>query len=331
MLNMVLPFPTFFLPYSQSLVEMKKSELTCLLRILIIFSNSVLKFLTVLSTEAIHICFNMDVNGVALIVGAGSGIGRETALMFAERGARAVVFADLDLSTASEASEKSKSIATAANYETMAIAVDVRDRASVKAMIGQVIKRFARLDYAVNSAGIPRKTQADTMSVDESEYDLLHDVNTKGILRCLQEEIAVMKDQEPIYVEGRSGRRSIGPGSILNITSLSAVVCSANSITYTASKFAARGIIKCAALENRKSGLRINEVCPGYTDTPLLQRGIERQPEIADIIKKGMPLGRAAAPEEIASTIHFLASPGASFINGQSVVVDSGVSISIVG
>ncbi|KAI2472214.1 oxidoreductase [Annulohypoxylon bovei var. microspora] len=245
----------------------------------------------------------MEVNGVALVVGAGSGIGLETALLFAERGARVVVFADQAFNTASEASENSKSIATAADYQTVAVAVDVRDRASVKAMVEEVKNRFGRLDYAVNSAGTGRKTEADTTSVDESEYDLLHDINAKGILHCLQEEIAAMKNQEPAYVEGRNGRRSIGPGSIVNVTSLSSVVSSGNSITYTASKFVARGIIKCAAVENRKSGLRINEA---------------------------MPLGHAAAPEEIGNVIHFLASPGASFVNGQSVIVDSGVSASIV-
>ncbi|KAI1141664.1 oxidoreductase [Hypoxylon sp. FL0543] len=272
----------------------------------------------------------MDVNGIALVVGAGSGIGLETALTFAERGARAVVFADQDADAASEGSEKSKSIATATDYQTLAIGVDVRDGASVKAMVEEVKKRFGRLDYAVNSAGIPRKTEADTTSVDDSEYDLLHEVNAKGILHCLQAEIAAMKDQEPLYAEGRHGRRSIGPGSIINVTSLSAYVSSANSTTYTASKFAARGIIKCAALENRRSGLRINEVCPGFTDTPMLRRGFERKPETKDLIEKAMPLGRAAAPEEIASVIHFLASPGASFVNGQSIMADSGVSIAIV-
>ncbi|OTA94894.1 hypothetical protein M434DRAFT_29434 [Hypoxylon sp. CO27-5] len=230
----------------------------------------------------------MDVNGVALVVGAGSGIGLETALLFAERGARAVVFADQAFDAASEASEKSKSIATAGDYQTMAIAVDVRDRASVKAMVEEVKKRFARLDYAANSAGA---TEADTTSADESEYDLLHDVNAKGILHCLQEEIVSMKDQEPAHVEGRSGRRT---------------------------------------LENRKSGLRINEVCPGFTDTPTLRRGFQRKPEIKDLINKSMPLGRAATAEEIANVIHFLASPGASFVNGQSIIADSGVSIAIV-
>ncbi|OTA62354.1 NAD(P)-binding protein [Hypoxylon sp. EC38] len=241
----------------------------------------------------------MDVNGVALVVGAGSGIGLETALLFAERGARAVVFADQVFDAASEASEKSKSIATAGDYQTLAIAVDVRDRASVKAIVEEVKKRFARLDYAVNSAG-------------------------------LQEEIVAMKDQEPAHVEGRSGRRSIGPGSIMNVTSLSSYVSSTNSITYTARKFAARGIIKCAALENQKSGLRINEVCPGFTDTPMLRRGFQRKPEIEDLINKSMPLGRVATAEEIANVIHFLASPGASFVNGQSIIADSGVSIAIV-
>ncbi|KAI1458279.1 oxidoreductase [Annulohypoxylon moriforme] len=272
----------------------------------------------------------MDVNGICLVVGAGSGIGLETALLFAERGARAVIFADQAFSAASEASEKSKSIATATDYQTIAIAVDVRDRASVKAMVEGVKKRFHRLDYAVNSAGTGRKTEADVTNLSESEYDLLHDINAKGILHCLQEEITAMKDQEPVYVEGRSGRRSVGPGSIINVTSLSSSVCIPNSTTYTASKFAEKGIIKCAAVENRRCGLRINEVCPGYTDTSMLQLAMKRQPEIVDLIKKAMPLGRAAAPEEIANVIHFLASPGASFINGQSIIADSGVSASVV-
>ncbi|KAI1384754.1 uncharacterized protein F4822DRAFT_416159 [Hypoxylon trugodes] len=174
----------------------------------------------------------------------------------------------------------------------MAVAVDVRDRASVKAMVEKVKKRFGRLDYAVNSAGTGKKAESDVTIVDESEYDLLHDVNAKGILHCLQKEIIAMKDQEPAYVEGRHGRRSIGPGSIINITSLSSSVCTPNSVTYTASKFAAKGIIKCATLENRTSGLRINEVCPGYTKTPMLQLAVERQPDVADLIKKAMPLGR---------------------------------------
>ncbi|KAI1246417.1 putative secondary metabolism biosynthetic enzyme [Eutypa lata] len=272
----------------------------------------------------------MDVIGVALVVGAGSGIGLETALTFAERGSRAVVFADQALDAALAASEKSKSIATAKDYQTIAIMVDVRDRTSVKAMAAEIKEQFGRLDYAVNSAGIPRQVEAATPSVNEAEYDLLHDVNAKGILHCLQEEITLMKDQEPLYVEGRSGRRSIGLGAIVNITSLSAVIGTANSITYTASKFAARGIVKCAALENRSTGLRINEVCPGFTDTPMLQRGIARQPEIGEILKKSMPLGRVATPEEIANVVHFLASPGASFVNGQSLVVDSGVSVSVL-
>lgn len=184
------------------------------------------------------------------------------------------------------------------------------------------------------------------------EYDNLHDVNAKGILHCLQEEISVMKDQEPLFAEGRSGQRSVGPGAIVNITSLSAVLGTAQSATYVASKFAARGIIKCAgtfsqpndrvtyccrltslpcqALENRASGLRINEVCPGFTNTPMLQRGIQKQPEIGNILNKSMPLGRVATPEEIANVVHFLASPGASFVNGQSIMVDSGVSVNIL-
>ncbi|KAJ2990106.1 hypothetical protein NUW58_g3123 [Xylaria curta] len=224
----------------------------------------------------------MDVSGVAVVIGAGSGIGRESALLFAERGARAVVFADQDVAAAEAASEESKGIATAKSYETLALHVDVRDRQSVKAVITAAKENFSRLDYAINCAG------------------------------------------------GRSGQRSVGPGAIVNIISLSAVLGTAQSATYVASKFAARGIIKCAALENRASGLRINEVCPGFTNTPMLQRGIQKQPEIGKVLNKSMPLGRVATPEEIANVVHFLASPGASFVNGQSIMVDSGVSVNIL-
>ncbi|KAI1743097.1 oxidoreductase [Xylaria scruposa] len=272
----------------------------------------------------------MDVSGVAIVIGAGSGIGRESALLFAERGARAVVFADQDVAAAEAASEESKGIATAKSYKTLALHVDVRDRQSVKAVITATKENFSRLDYAINCAGIPRMVAAELSTLDEMEYDNLHDVNAKGILHCLQEEISVMKDQESLFAEGRSGRRSVGPGAIVNITSLSAVLGTAQSATYVASKFAARGIIKCAALENRASGLRINEVCPGFTNTPMLQRGIEKQPEIGNVLNKSMPLGRVATPEEIANVVHFLASPGASFVNGQSIMVDSGVSVNIL-
>lgn len=96
------------------------------------------------------------------------------------------------------------------------------------------------------SLKLPRQKESDISSVDEAEYDLLHDVNTKGILHCLQEEISVMKSQEIMYVEGRSGHRQVGPGSIVNVTSLSAILAMGKTTTYVASKFAARGIIKCA-------------------------------------------------------------------------------------
>ncbi|KAI0475738.1 short-chain dehydrogenase/reductase SDR [Xylariaceae sp. FL0804] len=268
----------------------------------------------------------MDVNGTALVIGAGSGIGLEVALTFAERGARAMVFADLDIDAATRGSNKSLQIATAKDYKTLAVAIDVRDRASIEALVTETQRRFGRIDYAVNSAGVPRQVAADVSSVNEAEYDLLHDINAKGILNCLAEEIKAMKQQEICFVTGRSGRRSVGPGSIITVTSLAAVSGTANSTTYVASKFAARGIIKCAALENASSGLRINEVCPGFTDTPMLQRGIEKQPEVGEMIARSMPLGRVATAEEVANVVHFLASPGASFIQGQAIVVDSGVS-----
>ncbi|KAI0506835.1 oxidoreductase [Xylaria bambusicola] len=228
-----------------------------------------------------------------------SGIGCESALAFAERGVRVAVFADLNLDAALTASERSKDIATAKDCETVALHV-------------------------------PQRVAADILTVNEPDYNYLQEINLKGILHCLQKDISAMKDQEAQFAEGRSGRREVGPGAIINITSLSALSGTVQSTTYVASKFAARGIIKCDALENCASGLRINEVCLGFTNTPMLQRGIQKQPGGGEILNKSMLLGCVAMPEEIASVVHFLASPSASFITCRSIAVDAGVSVNVL-
>nr|POE74544.1 3-oxoacyl-[acyl-carrier-protein] reductase fabg [Quercus suber] len=193
----------------------------------------------------------MDASGFALVVGAGSGIGLETAFTFAERGARGVVFADKNLDAVKDAVEKSKALATAQGYEAVAIEVDVASRQAVRAMIAETVSKFGRIDYAVNCAGVPRMKEATLGQVSDEEFELLHDVNCRGVLHCLQEEIEVMKSQEERFVEGRSGRRGVGRGSITVITSLSAVLGAPKTATYVASKFAARGIVKVAGEYSR--------------------------------------------------------------------------------
>ncbi|KAL9090441.1 MAG: hypothetical protein Q9159_001971 [Coniocarpon cinnabarinum] len=188
----------------------------------------------------------MDADGFALVVGAGSGIGLETGLQFAERGAQGVVFADKVSDAAEEGSERSKKIAKAPDYKTMAITVDVTDLASVERMVSETVQHFGRIDYFINSAGVARSHDTLITEVDLEEFDALHNVNTKGTLNCLKVVMKQMHAQDEQYVEGRSGRRSIGKGAIVNLISLSGLVGWPGSVTYTSSKFAATGITKCA-------------------------------------------------------------------------------------
>nr|POE47292.1 3-oxoacyl-[acyl-carrier-protein] reductase fabg [Quercus suber] len=246
----------------------------------------------------------MDASGIALIVGA-------------ERGARGVVFADINFDAVGDAVEESKAIATALEHQALAIEVDVTSRQAVRSMITRTISNFGRIDYAVNCAGVPRLKEASLDQISDEESEFLHDVNRGGILHCLQEEIEVLKSQEEYFAEGRSGRRSVGQGSIIIITSLSAMLGTPKSATYVASKCAARDRIAY-----QRDLARIHK--HAYADQ--WPQGAEK---LKAMIDESMPLGRTASPEEIAGVAHFLATPSASYVHGESIVVDSGLSVAV--
>ncbi|KAL9047834.1 MAG: hypothetical protein Q9162_007934, partial [Coniocarpon cinnabarinum] len=253
----------------------------------------------------------MTTAGAALVVGAASGIGLETAFTFAARGTPVVVFADQNLEGAQAASEQSKSIATAKEYQTLAFEVDVADIISVERMVEAVVMQFGSISYFVNSA------------------DRLHDVNTKGMLNCLTHVMKIMINNEERFVENRAGsaKRSVGRGAIVNLVSTAGLYGLQNSVTYTASKHAAIGVNRCAALEARPSRIRINALCPSFADTPMMERGLRRAPELGDLITKAMPFGRMATVEEVAEVAYFLCSDAASFVNGHNMIVDGGASL----
>lgn len=195
----------------------------------------------------------------------GSGIGREAGYTFAERGANGVVFADINKKDAQDAAEASQKLSTNTAYRAIALHVDVTDRASVQKIVAAAHKEFGRIDYSINSAGVclrelmysvvRRKlttyqvgAQLDTPLTDmpTEEFDRVHNVNARGTFFCTAEVAKIMQGQDEKFTEGRSGRRSIGRGIIINILSLNAQLPVSGHGQYGSSKYAALGVTETA-------------------------------------------------------------------------------------
>jgi NAD(P)-dependent dehydrogenase (short-subunit alcohol dehydrogenase family) len=243
------------------------------------------------------------VGKVALITGAGGGIGRATALAFAAEGARVVV-ADWNEATATATAEAVRS----ARGEALFVRVDVSDEAQVAAMVAQTLAKFGRLDVAFNNAGVDLHGPSIT-ELDEKSWDRVLDINLKGVWLCLKHEIPAMLERG---------------GAIVNMASVGGVVAAPGLGAYIAAKHGVVGLTRTAALEFIGRGIRINALCPGATKTPLLDDWLST-PGVAEAIRKQHPIGRWAKPEEIARAVLFLASEDASFIVGLPLVVDGGV------
>jgi len=252
----------------------------------------------------IHFSFD---NKVALITGAASGIGLATARAFAQAGA-AVALSDLDEPGVRSIVEELK----AAGHPALAIGCNVAEEDHVAAMIDQVVATFGRLDFAYNNAGMHIPV-AETADVPGDEYDLILAVNLKGIWNCLKHELRHMRTQ--------------GSGAIVNCSSQSGLIGNTGISAYTASKHGVVGLTKSAALEYAPKGIRINAICPGAIDTPMVAKAVEASPEHMEVILKEIPLGRLGYPEEIASTVLWLCSSGAGYMVGQAVTPDGGYTV----
>lgn len=246
-------------------------------------------------------------NKVALITGAASGIGLATAKAFAESGA-AVALVDLDQAAVEAAGQELKT----ASHKVIAIRCNVANEAEVASVVKQVVSTLGGLDFAYNNAGmhIPVNETAD---VEGSDYDTILEVNLKGIWNCLKHELLYMRTQ--------------GGGAIVNCSSQSGLIGNTGISAYTASKHGVIGLTKSAALEYAPKGIRINAICPGAIDTPMIAKAIESSPEHMDAILKEIPLGRLGYPEEMTSTVLWLCSSGAGFMIGQAVTPDGGYTV----
>jgi NAD(P)-dependent dehydrogenase (short-subunit alcohol dehydrogenase family) len=243
----------------------------------------------------------------ALVTGGGSGIGREAALLFAERGARVVV-ADLVAAGGESTTEAIRE----RGGEAVFVRTDVTKPDEVAAMVGAAVASFGGVDCAVNSAGTATFARTRTHEFSEEEWRRVLDVNLTGVWLCMKEEIARM-------LEGGRG------GAIVNLSSIYGLVAAAGTAAYTASKHAVAGLTKTAALDYAKQGIRVNALSPGYTRTPLVEGVISHKPELEDWFVDRTPLGRMGIPREIAEAGVWLCSDAAAYLTGVILPVDGGV------
>src|SRR6266566_3556014 len=240
---------------------------------------------------------------VVLITGALTGIGRATALAFAHDGGRIVISGRRDAEGQQLVAELRQG-----GVEAEFLRADVRHEGDVRRLVEQTVARFGRLDVAVNTAGTEGQPGPVTEQSAES-YAATFDTNVLGTLLSMKHELRVMQAQ--------------GHGSIVNISSTYGHEGAAGASVYVASKHAVEGMTKSAALEAARSGVRVNAVAPGPTETAMLTR-FTGTPERKAALATGVPLGRVAEPEEIAHAIVFLASDKASFVTGQVLTADGG-------
>jgi NAD(P)-dependent dehydrogenase (short-subunit alcohol dehydrogenase family) len=240
----------------------------------------------------------------AVITGAASGIGRATALAFADAGAR-VLGSDVDVA----GGEETVAAARAAGGAIHFVRCDVRSGADVEAMVAQAIARFGRLDCAVNNAGIEGPLAPIGDTTEEAAARVL-DVNLMGVWRCLHAELPRMVAQ--------------GSGAIVNTASVAGLVGAGGLAPYVASKHGVIGLTRTAALEYAAHGIRVNAVCPGLIQTPMVDRLETASPGVTAALLAVKPMGRCGSPAEVAAAIVWLCSDAASFTTGHALTVDGG-------
>ncbi|CAG8953709.1 hypothetical protein HYFRA_00006598 [Hymenoscyphus fraxineus] len=269
------------------------------------------------------------IDGVALVTGAGSGIGRECCLAYAAEGARAVVLADINPQAALEVAHESEAKARHPDYKAIALAVDVSDAESVKAMVRSVVDACGRIDYLVNSAGVGVQKPLPMEDADLDEINRFWKVNVLGTLHCMQAVTKVMKNQSVRTWDSRGRVREAGRGVILNLGSCNSYVPTPNIVQYTTSKHAVLGMTRNAALENAAHGIRVNAICPGWVETPMVDLALAGDPSLLQMMKTIIPMGRIAKPDEIADVVLFMTSPRSSYVTGVGWLVDGGTTLQV--
>jgi NAD(P)-dependent dehydrogenase (short-subunit alcohol dehydrogenase family) len=245
---------------------------------------------------------------VAVITGAGGGMGREGALLFCAEGAQVCV-ADVDAAAAEQTASDAG--------DAFALQVDVSDPDSVRRMYEETARRYGGIDVLYNNAGISPADDASILETETDAWQRVQDVNTKGVYLCCKHGIPHLLER--------------GGGSVINVASFVALVGAATSqISYTASKGAVLSLSRELAVQFARQGVRVNALCPGPVETPLLLRIFGDDPEAYERRRIHLPMGRLAKPREIVNAALFLASDESSYVNGATFLVDGGLTAAYV-
>lgn len=247
-------------------------------------------------------------NKVVIITGAGSGIGAATARLFAQHQAKVVV-SDIRMERAEQVSQSIRE----AGGTAIARSTNVAKFEEVKTLIQETVAEYGQLDVMVNNAGIGPKAMNKTAEHTLEDWDQVIAVNQTGVFYGMKLALQQMSEQ--------------GHGNIVNIASLAGLKASGKNLSYSASKFAVVGMTKSAALEYASKNIRINAICPGYTQSALLDHLLKARPDMDQILKSLIPMKRFGEPEEIAEAVVWLASDNTRFITGQTITLDGGTSL----
>ena len=239
-----------------------------------------------------------------LITGAASGIGRATALAASREGAK-LVLSDVGV----EAGEETARLITAEGGKALFVRCDVTRQADIDAMVKRAVETYGKLDCAFNNAGI-EGTLTPTADYPEDLFERVIQTNLIGVWKCLRAEIPVMLQQ--------------GKGAIVNTASVGGLVGAGAFSAYVASKHGVVGLTKTCALDYAKQGIRLNAVCPGVIQTPMLDRLSGGTPAVIEALSASEPVGRIGTAEEVGEAVVFLLSDAASFITGTTLAVDGG-------
>jgi NAD(P)-dependent dehydrogenase (short-subunit alcohol dehydrogenase family) len=245
---------------------------------------------------------------VCVITGAGGGMGREAALLFSEEGAQVCV-ADVNLEAAEDTARETR--------DAFAQQVDVADEASVTAMMDATAARYGGIDVLYNNAGISPNDDASVLDTTTDAWDRVQAVNTKGVFLCCKHGIPHLQQR--------------GGGSVINVASFVAILGAATSqISYTASKGAVLSMTRELAVQFARENIRVNALCPGPVETPLLLSIFGDDPAALERRRAHWPMGRLAKPREIVNGALFLASDESSYVTGSTFLVDGGLTAAYV-
>lgn len=250
-------------------------------------------------------CSHSLAGKICLVTGAAGGIGLAAAQALASTGAR-LVLSDVNEARGREV----EADFTALGLDARFTRCDVTAAASVEALIAFAVNEFGRLDCAVNNAGIEHR-HAKLADHDDEDFDRAIAVNLKGVYLCMKHELRQFLSQ--------------GSGVIVNVASVAGLGGAPLLAGYAASKHGVMGLTRTAAVEYAKRGIRVNAVCPSFTNTDMVQRMIEQQPAMREALNNASPMKRMGEPEEVGLAVAWLCSEESSFVNGQGLALDGGL------